>query len=126
MLIRSGRILLAAAALVLVPVAAVSAAPTLSYPVEDARADFAQGHYEFVGIQLADTLELPGLKEAQIREVEAKYRIRPLNRRWQTFANVEHDPAKLQRLRSYCIRYNLTLWQALEKKRRDEAFRYRY
>ncbi len=126
MLIRSGRILLAAAALMLLPVTAVSADQSLSYPVEDAKADFAQGHYEFVGIQLADTLELPGLKEAQVAEVEAKYRTRALNRRWQTFANVEHDPVKLQRLRSYCIRYNLTLWKALEKKRRDEAFRYRY
>ncbi|MCT7360967.1 MAG: hypothetical protein COB09_14760 [Thalassobium sp.] len=98
----------------------------LAYPVQDARDTFRSGQYEFVGIQLADGVELPGLKDAEAQTVRRDYRIRPLNKRWETFANVEDDPAKLLRLRQYALRFNLTMWRLLQKKELQDATRYRY
>lgn len=106
--------------------AVVRADNLLAYPVEDAKSAFATGHYEFVSIELADQVELPGLNDRQSAEVQKSYRIRAMNRRWQTFANVEEDPEKLFRLRQYGTRFNLTLWRLLENKKRQEATRYRY
>lgn len=98
----------------------------LAYPVQDARDTFGAGQYEFVGIQLADGVELPGLKDTEADKVRREYRIRPLNKRWETFANVEDDPAKLARLRQYALRFNLTMWRLLQKKELQDATRYRY
>ncbi len=98
----------------------------LAYPVQDARDTFRTGQYEFVGIQLADGVELPGLKDVEADKVRREYRIRPLNKRWETFANVEDDPAKLARLRQYALRFNLTMWRLLQKKELQDATRYRY
>mgnify|MGYP005819363055 CR=1 FL=1 len=98
----------------------------LAYPVQDARDTFRTGQYEFVGIQLADGVELPGLKDAEADKVRRDYRIRPLNKRWETFANVEDDPAKLARLRQYALRFNLTMWRLMQKKELQDATRYRY
>lgn len=98
----------------------------LAYPVQDARDSFRTGQYEFVGIQLADGVELPGLKDVEADKVRREYRIRPLNKRWETFANVEDDPAKLARLRQYALRFNLTMWRLMQKKELQDATRYRY
>ncbi|WP_430462785.1 hypothetical protein ACQUQU_08350 [Thalassolituus sp. LLYu03] len=98
----------------------------LAYPVEDAKSAYSTGQLEFVGIELADTVELPGLDERQAGEVRKTYRIRAMNRRWQTFANVEDDPEKLFRLRQYGTRFNMTLWRLIEKDKREKATRYRY
>ena len=75
---------------------------------------------------MADGVELPGLKDAEAQTVRRDYRIRPLNKRWETFANVEDDPAKLLRLRQYALRFNLTMWRLLQKKELQDATRYRY
>lgn len=98
----------------------------LAYPVQDAKDAYRSGQYEFVGIQLADDVELPGLKEAEAQTVRRDYRIRPLNKRWQTFANVEDDPVRLLKLRQYAVRFNLTMWRLLQNKQRQDATRYRY
>lgn len=117
----------AACLLLIIPVAwADGDLNLLAYPVQDAKDSFRSGQYEFVGIQLADDVELPGLKEAEADKVRRNYRIRPLNKRWETFANVHDDPARLLKLRQYALRFNLTMWRLLQKKELQDAARYRY
>lgn len=98
----------------------------LAYPVQDAKDAFRQGNYEFVGIRLKASLEVPGLQEAQREKVKAEYRVQAVNMRWKTFRNVEDDHSSLLDLRRYCTRYNLTMWNLLQQKRREDVTRYRY
>jgi len=94
-------------------------------PTDDARQHYQQGQVAFVGIQLAEGLEIPGLKPAQQDVVRQQYEIRPLNRRWKTFANIEQQADELGRLRSYAVRYNLMMWK-LDRSPKSHRFKYRY
>ncbi|MFC3679907.1 hypothetical protein [Bacterioplanoides pacificum] len=94
-------------------------------PADDARLHYQQGQIAFVGIQLAEELEIPGLKPAQQDVVRQQYEIRPLNRRWKTFANIEQQADELGRLRSYAVRYNLMMWK-LDRSPKSDRFKYRY
>lgn len=94
-------------------------------PTDDARLHYQQGQVAFVGIQLAEGLEIPGLKPAQQDVVRQQYEIRPLNRRWKTFANIEQQADELGRLRSYAVRYNLMMWK-LDRSPKSDRFKYRY
>lgn len=98
----------------------------LAYPVDDAKSAFRTGNYEFVGIELADKVELPGLDDSQVATVQAQYRIRLMNKRWKTFDQIEDKPEELLRLRQYGLRFNLTLWRLLQTKKMEDARRYRY
>lgn len=98
----------------------------LAYPVDDAKSAFRTGNYEFVGIELANQVELPGLDDSQAATVKAQYRIRLMNKRWKTFNQIEDKPEELLRLRQYGLRFNLTLWRLLQTKKMEDARRYRY
>jgi hypothetical protein len=94
-------------------------------PVQDAKDAFQRGESTFVGIQLHDSLETPGVTAREI-EVWSAQPIEPLNTRWQSFANIEEDRKVLLRLRQYANRYNLMMLKLLKEKRRSDTMRYRY
>ncbi|MBE0484085.1 MAG: hypothetical protein IBX52_11355 [Bacterioplanes sp.] len=95
-------------------------------PVMDARSNFAADNYEFVRLVLADGIEMPGLNAHQQERVSAQYSIRPLNRRWQTFANIEEDPARLLHYRRYANRYNRMMWQLVMQHEQEQIRRQQY
>ena len=95
-------------------------------PVQDAQTAFEQGVLEFVGIQLQKELRTPGLKPQQRKVVDETYRIRPLNRRWKTFSNVEQDRSKMRDLTLYANRFNIKMWQLIERQQRQATRQYRY
>lgn len=98
----------------------------LTSPVIDAKQAFHNGIKEYVGIQLADELLLPGIKENRQAEIRKKYIIRPLNRRWRTLDNVEQEPRRLYQLKRYANRYNLTIDKLLRAEKLKQQRRYRY
>ncbi|GGY34959.1 hypothetical protein GCM10011297_05040 [Bacterioplanes sanyensis] len=98
----------------------------LANPVLDAKAAVAEGRIEFVGIQLPETLETPGLTDVQRRELSQDYPIRSLNRRWKTFDNLEENPAMLRSFRGYALRYNLTVLKEMRLHERRQLQKYRY
>lgn len=95
-------------------------------PVVDAKESYAQGVKEFAGIQLEKEMLLPGLKKPQQKIAKEQYRIRPLNVRWKTFANVEKDKFRLRELIHYANRYNITMWRLIEKEKVAPKRRYKY
>ena len=96
-----------------------------AYPVQDAKEAFKREQYAFVGIQLHDTLETPGVTAREV-EVWSTQPVEPLNTRWQSFAYIEEDRTALLRLRQYANRYNLMTLKLLKEKRRSDTMRYRY
>lgn len=98
----------------------------LQFPAEDARAAVAAGRFEFVGIHLPEEMELPGLSKEQIEVVQEKYKVRPLNKRWNSYKNIEDRPEELLRMRLYANRYNMALWDEIEKKKVRDVRQYRY
>ena len=97
----------------------------LSYPTEDAKEHYQQGKVEFVGIQLDDEMLVPGLRPAQLEIVDKQYKVVALNRRWKTFANIEKQPKRFERMRRYAVRYNMMLWKLAHSPQSDR-FKYRY
>jgi len=95
-------------------------------PVQDARDAYEQGVREFVSIELAQKTLIPGLKPKQQIYVKQRYRLRPLNKRWKTFKNVEHDKMRLRELVHYGNRFNITLWQLMEAEKNKPKRLYRY
>lgn len=98
----------------------------LANPVLDAKTAVAEGRIEFVGIQLKERLETPGLTDVQRSELSQDYPIRALNRRWKTFDNLEEDPALLRSFRGYALRYNLTILKEMRLHQRRQLQKYRY
>lgn len=98
----------------------------IASPVQDARDAFQQGVREFVSIELSQQTLIPGLKQKQQQYVKQRYRLRPLNRRWKTFANVEDDKMRLRELIHYANRFNITLWQLIEAEQNKPKRQYRY
>lgn len=98
----------------------------LGNPVMDAKQAVADNNIEFVGIQLPDELVTPGLSDSERQELEKAYPIRPLNRRWKTFQNIEQDKTLLRRYRSYALRYNLTVLKEMRLHKRRQLNKYRY
>lgn len=98
----------------------------LQYPIEDAKAAVAARNYEFAAIQMSDSLDFPGLNTSQAARVQQQYKVRVLNHRWRTFANIEQRPQELRRMQSYARRYNLMMWKELEQQKVQDAQRYRY
>ena len=98
----------------------------IASPVQDARDAFKQGVREFVSIELSQQTLIPGLKQQQQQYVKQRYRLRPLNRRWKTFANVEDDKMRLRELIHYANRFNITLWQLIEAEQNKPKRQYRY
>jgi hypothetical protein len=96
-----------------------------AYPVQDAKDAFKREQYAFVGIQLHDVLETPGVTAREV-EFWTSQPVEPLNTRWQSFANIEDDRSALLRLRQYANRYNLMMLTLLKEKRRSDIMRYRY
>lgn len=123
------KILLLLTMLWLLPVSAdskIDESIGLEFPVEDAKSALTRSHYEFVGIEYADGIELVGLDEQQSEIVKEKYHIRLLNFRWQSFTNIEGRHSELERMRAYALRYNLTMWQGLKQQQMRDIKRYRY
>lgn len=98
----------------------------LQFPVEDAKAAVAAGNFEFAGIQLEDRMELPGLTPEQAERVMTKFKVKALNPRWRTFANIEQRPQELRRMQSYARRYNMMMWKEIDQHQLRDAKRYRY
>jgi hypothetical protein len=98
----------------------------LANPVLDAKTAVAEGRIEFVGIQLKERLETPGLTDVQRRELSQDYPIRALNRRWKTFDNLEENPTLLRSFRGYALRYNLTMLKEIRLHQRRQLQKYRY
>ncbi len=98
----------------------------LANPVLDAKTAVAEGRIEFVGIQLKERLETPGLTDVQRSELSQDYPIRALNRRWKTYENLEEDPALLRSFRGYALRYNLTMLKEMRLHQRRQLQKYRY
>lgn len=97
----------------------------LENPTEDAKAAYQSGNTAYVAIELADKLEIPGLKPRQLDVVASKYQTRSLNRRWKTFDNIEQQPKRYRRIKRYAIRYNLMMWK-LTQTGQSPDFKYRY
>lgn len=98
----------------------------LQFPVEEARLAVTEGRFEFVAIDMPENLEMPGLTRAQMDVVREKYKVRSLNRRWNSYANIEDRPEELTRMRHYANRYNMALWDEIEKKKVRDMKKYRY
>lgn len=111
----------------LMPVAAVADESIgLEFPVEDARKSLAEYRFVFVGIALADGIDLPGLDEQQKLAVVANYKVRLLNHRWESYTNIEDRIPELDRMRAYALRYNIAMWQGLRRQEMEQFKRYRY
>lgn len=95
-------------------------------PVQDAKQSFNKGTKEFVGIKLEQDMLTPGLKPAQAEFARKHHRIRALNQRWRTEANIEDDPRRMNQLKRYANRYNLTMIKLVEQEQLDQKLRYRY
>lgn len=95
-------------------------------PVKDAKQSFHKGIKEFVGIKLEQEMLTPGLNASQEKTVRKDYRIRPLNKRWQSEPNIEQDPRRMNQLKRYANRYNLTMIRLVEQEQLDQKLRYRY
>jgi septal ring factor EnvC (AmiA/AmiB activator) len=95
-------------------------------PVQDAKQAYQKGIKEFVGIKLEHEMLTPGLKSFQEQKVKNHYRIRPLNKRWQSEPSIEQDPKRLHKLKRYANRYNLTMIRLVEQEELDQKQRYRY
>lgn len=94
-------------------------------PVQDAKQAHRNGIKEFVGIELANEVLLVGLSASEQEHVRAHYRIRPINQRWASFANVEDDPKRLYKLKRYANRYNLMMMKLI-KQDQPKKKQYRY
>lgn len=95
-------------------------------PVQDAKQSFHGGTKEFVGIKLEQEMLTPGLKPEQAEVARKQYRVRALNKRWRTEANIEEDPRRMNQLKRYANRYNLTMIRLVEQEQLDQKLRYRY
>lgn len=95
-------------------------------PVMDARTKFSANAFEFVSLVLADSVDMPGLNSHQQERVLAEYSIRPLNRRWQTFANIDDDPMRLLHYQRYANRYNRMMWQLIMQHEQEQIRRRQY
>lgn len=95
-------------------------------PSQDARELYQKGIREFVGIDFKDQILTPGLKGQQRTIAENQYKIRPLNKRWKTFANIEHDKERMHDLRIYANRFNITMWRLIEAENNKPKRIYRY
>ena len=95
-------------------------------PVQDAKQAYHHGIKEFVAITLEQSLLLPGLKAPQEQIVRKQYAIRSLNRRSQTDSTIEQDPRRMNQLKRYANRYNLTMIRLVEQEQLDQQRQYRY
>lgn len=95
-------------------------------PVQDAKQSFNNEIKEFVGIKLEQEMLTPGLKPEQAEFARKYHRIRALNKRWRTEANIEEDPRRMNQLKRYANRYNLTMMKLVEQEQLDQKLRYRY
>lgn len=95
-------------------------------PVMDARTQFSANTFEFVSLVLADGVEMPGLNAHQQERVLAQYSVRPLNRRWQTFANIDDDRMRLLNYQRYANRYNRMMWQLVMQHEQEQIRRQQY
>lgn len=94
-------------------------------PVKDAKRSYNNGVKEFVGIALEDEVLLVGIspdKEAAIRK---KYRVRAINKRWESFNNIENDSRRFYKLKRYANRYNLMMLKLIEQEQPKKK-QYRY
>jgi len=98
----------------------------IANPVLDAKQAFHQGIKEFVGVQLAKEMLLPGIKAHRQTEIRKQYSIRPLNRNWRTLGNIEQNPKRLYQLKRYANRYNLTIDRLIKQEKLEQKQRYRY
>ncbi|MFY9179090.1 MAG: hypothetical protein WAO12_04840 [Venatoribacter sp.] len=101
----------------------------LQFPAEDARQAIIENNLEFMGIDLGEEgIELPGLSKSQIAKVQTEYRVRLLNKRWQSFTNIEEQSRmeELLRMRRYANRYNAAMWQGLQKQQMQDLRKYHY
>lgn len=98
----------------------------LEFPVEDARQALSDNRFQFVGIEFADSVELPGLDEEQSAIAKEGYSVRMLNKRWQSFNNIEDRPEELARMRGYALRYNIEMWRGIKEQKIKNFKRYRY
>lgn len=95
-------------------------------PVQDAKQAYHNGIKEFVGISLEKGMLVPGLKASQEKTVRKHYRIRSLNRRWQSNINVEEDPRRMNQLKRYANRYNMMMIKLIEQNELKQQRQYRY
>lgn len=95
-------------------------------PILDARTQFQAQRFEFVSLLLAEGTDLQGLNRHQQERVTEHYSIRPLNRRWQTYANIDDDPRRLLHYQRYANRYNRMMWQLLMQYEQDQIRRQQY
>ena len=98
----------------------------LEFPVEDARQEVSANRFVFVGIEFADGIELTGLDSEQTEIVKSEYQVRALNKRWQSYGNIEDRPEELARMRGYALRYNLEMWAGIKEQKLKNFKRYRY
>lgn len=98
----------------------------LEFPVDDAKLAASQRNYEFLGMDLDDGVTLPGLNEEQSIIVKRKHKVRLLNYRWQTYANIEERKHEFERIQSYAARYNVTMWQEMKQQQLKDFKKYRY
>ena len=98
----------------------------LEFPVEDARKALAEYRFVFVGIALADGVDLPGLDADQKQVVVDNYKVRLLNQRWESYTNIEERIPEFERMKAYGLRYNLAMWQGLRRQEIEQFNRYRY
>lgn len=98
----------------------------LEFPVQDARSAAAQRNYEFLGIELEEGVDLPGLSKEQQQVAKRKHKTRLLNYRWQTYTNIEERQREYVRIRKYATRYNLIMWQEMKQQKLKDFKKYRY
>ena len=98
----------------------------LEFPVEDASMAASQRNYEFLGMDLEDGVELPGLNSEQTAIAKRQHKVRLLNYRWQTYTNIEQRQKEYVRIRSYATRYNVTMWQEMKQQQLKDFRKYRY
>ncbi len=98
----------------------------LEFPIEDAKLAASQRNYEFLGMDLEEGVELPGLNREQAEIAKRQHKIRLLNYRWQTYTNIEQRQNEYLRIRNYAARYNLTMWQEMKQQQLKDFRKYRY
>lgn len=103
---------------------------TLTSPVLDAKEAFKKGNKDLVGIQLADSILLPGIKADKQKSIRKQHRIHILNR-YQKLSKNSREGSKensraLYKFKRYANRYNLTIMKLIKAERIEKKTRYRY
>jgi hypothetical protein len=104
---------------------------SLTSPVLDAKAAYARGNTDLVGIKLTEGVLLPGIKPERQESIRKQYRIRNLNRRAlkdlkQAADMSKQDIRQLYKLKRYANRYNLTIMKLIKAEKLEQQRRYRY